>query len=66
MSTKPKKPKYPLNREKQSELDKGNGVAMSIFTSHPRTEIVIKAELTEACQMDLRAAVDEVLKHHGL
>lgn len=63
--TAKKKPKFPATREKKSELSKSNGVAMSIFSTIPRTEITIKAELSETCQNDLRAAIDEVLSYHG-
>lgn len=59
------KPKFPLDREKQSEAFKNGLVSVNIYTSDPGIDILVKGDHSEELKSDLQNAVDEVLKHHG-
>jgi hypothetical protein len=60
-----KKNKYPLDREKTSEAFTNGLVSVSIYTTDPGINILIKGDHSEALTSDLQNAVDEVLKLHG-
>jgi hypothetical protein len=59
------KPKYPVDREKQSQAFVNGLVSVSIYTTDPGVEISIKGDHSEEVVNDLQNAVDEVLSHHS-
>lgn len=59
------KPKYPLDREKQSQAYQDSLVTTSQYTTNPSITIRIKGDYSDEVLSDLKNAVDEVLKHHG-
>lgn len=58
------KPKYPMDREKQSLAFQESQVTTSQYTSDPSITIRIKGEYSDAVLNDLQNAVDDILKHH--
>lgn len=58
------KPKYPLDREKQSLAFQESQVTTSQYTSDPSITIRIKGEYSDSVLNDLQNAVDDILKHH--
>jgi hypothetical protein len=59
------KPKYPIDREKQSGAFANGLVSVSIYTTDPAITIAIKGDHSDEAVIDLLNALDEVLKHHG-
>lgn len=59
------KPKYPADREKQSQAFANNEVHTDVMTTYPRLIITIDGEHSNDLVNDLQNAIDEVLKHHG-
>jgi hypothetical protein len=59
------KPKYPVDREKQSGAFANGLVSVSIYTTDPAISIAIKGDHSDEVVSDIQNAVDEVLKHHG-
>jgi len=58
------KPKYPMDREKQSLAFQESQVTTSQYTSDPSITIRIKGEYSDSVLNDLQNAVDDILKHH--
>lgn len=63
---KSKKPKYPASREMQSEANKENEITFYHYTSTPKLDISINKDLPENVINDLKNAIDDTLKYHGL
>jgi len=59
------KPKYPADREKQSQAFANSEVHTDVMTTHPRVIITIRGEHSEELVADLQNAIDEVLNFHG-
>lgn len=58
------KPKYPAEREKQSQAFANGEVSTQLFTTHPRLIITVGGGHSSEVINDLENAIDEVLKHH--
>jgi glutamate-1-semialdehyde aminotransferase len=58
------KPRYPADREKQSQAFVNGLVSVSIYTTDPGVQIFIKGDHSDEVVNDLQNAVDEVLNHH--
>lgn len=59
------KPKYPLERAKQSTAFANGEVSTEIMTTHPRVIITLGGSFSDEIVSDLQNTVDEILKHHG-
>jgi len=59
------KPKYPLDRAKQSQAFANGEVSTEIMTTHPRVIFTLGGSFSNEITSDLQNAVDDVLKHHG-
>jgi hypothetical protein len=59
------KPKYPADREKQSQAFANSEVHTDVMTTHPRVIITIGGEHSNEVVADLQSAIDDVLHHHG-
>jgi len=59
------KPKYPMDREKQSQAFQESQVTTSQYTSDPMITIRIRGEYSAEVLNDLQNAVDEILTYHG-
>lgn len=66
--TKTTKPltKYPLDREKVSQVFLTDNVSTYSYTTNPRLQIEIKSDLNSDVISDITNAIDEVLKFHKL
>lgn len=58
------KPKYTMDRAKQSQAFQESQVTTSQYTSDPMITIRIKGEYSDQVLNDLQNAVDDVLKNH--
>ncbi len=63
---KSKKQKYAASREMQSDASKENQIAFHHYTTVPKLDIFINKDLPGNVINDLKHAVDDVLKYHGL
>lgn len=66
MAKAKKKPKFPADREMQSNASKENRISYHRFTSIPKLDIFINMELTDSAIADIKNAIDDVLHHHSL
>lgn len=58
--------KKPVQRLYESETGKKGLLKTNIYTTSPRTEIVIFAKLDDATNEEIRFKIDEILKEKGL